>query len=224
MSIGETSSYFSVSNAYRRPLKLGFVPMADCAPLVVAQELGLFAQQGLSVELCREPGWATIREKIYHRELDAAQAPGSMVFELSWGYGGLVCPCITACVTALNGNAITLSNELWDMGVRMASASLKRVIQRESFAPIHFCRGPQVFIAKLFDAALADVFWDRPRARCGHRHRCAAAGARLFEARLFGRLLCCGAVEFRGIASRNRLVRDFDFRFSLRSIWRRFLW
>jgi len=51
-----------------------------------------------------------------------------MVFELSWGYGGLVCPCITACVTALNGNAITLSNELRDMGVR-DGASLRKVIK-----------------------------------------------------------------------------------------------
>lgn len=102
--------------------------MADCAPLVVAQELGLFSRYGHEVTLCREPGWATIREKMYHRELDAAQAPGSMVFELSWGYGGLVCPCITACVTALNGNAITLSNELWDMGVR-DGATLRHVIK-----------------------------------------------------------------------------------------------
>ena len=112
----------------RAALKVGFVPMADCASLVVAQELGLFSKYGLSVELCREPGWATIREKIYHGELDAAQAPGSMVFELSWGYGGLVCPCITAFVTALNGNAITLSNELWEMGVR-DGATLRKAIQ-----------------------------------------------------------------------------------------------
>ena len=111
-----------------RPLQLGYVPMTDCAPLVVAQELGYFKQQGLEVELCREPGWATIREKMYHRELDAAQAPGSMVFELSWGYGGMYCQCITAFVTALNGNAITLSNELWDLGVRDGK-SLREVIK-----------------------------------------------------------------------------------------------
>lgn len=122
-------SSFNVQGNFRNALKLGFVPMLDCAPLVVAQELGLFERYGLQVSLCREPGWATIREKIYHRELDAAQAPGSMVFELSWGYGGLMCPCITACVTALNGNAITLSNELWDMGVRDGD-SLREVIKR----------------------------------------------------------------------------------------------
>lgn len=92
--------------------------MTDCAPLVIAQELGFFAKQGLHVELIREPGWATIREKICHGELHAAQAPASMVLELSLGYGSICKPCITAFVTAHNGNAITLSNDLWDKGVR----------------------------------------------------------------------------------------------------------
>ncbi|TVP78558.1 MAG: nitrate ABC transporter ATP-binding protein [Puniceicoccaceae bacterium] len=113
----------------RRPLQLGFVPMTDCAPLVVAKELGIFEQFGLKVELNREVGWATVREKIYHGELDASQAPGSMVFELSRGYNGMSCDCITALVTALNGNAITLSNELWELGVRDGD-SLREVIQR----------------------------------------------------------------------------------------------
>ena len=102
--------------------------MTDCAPLVVAKELGIFEQFGLKVDLSREAGWATVREKMYHGELDASQAPGSMVFELSWGYNGMYCDCITAFITALNGNAITLSNELWDLGVRDGD-SLREVIQ-----------------------------------------------------------------------------------------------
>lgn len=102
--------------------------MTDCAPLVVAQEMGYFKKHGLHVELSREPGWATIREKIYHGELDAAQAPASMVMELSFGYTGMASRCLTAFVTAHNGNAITLSNELWEMGVR-DGASLAQVIK-----------------------------------------------------------------------------------------------
>ncbi len=109
-------------------LTIGYVPMTDAAPLIVASELGLFEKYGLQVKLSREPGWATIREKIYHGELDAAQAPASMVMELTYGYSGISIPCLTAFVTAHNGNAITLSNELWDLGVR-DGYSLAQVIR-----------------------------------------------------------------------------------------------
>src|ERR1700744_5305654 len=51
-------------SAKKRPAcRIGFVPMIDCAPLIVAQELGLFAKHGIAVRLSRELGWATIREK-----------------------------------------------------------------------------------------------------------------------------------------------------------------
>ena len=55
-------------------LRLGFVPLIDCAPLVMAQELGLFAKYDLNVELQRQPGWATIRDKILYGDLEAAHA------------------------------------------------------------------------------------------------------------------------------------------------------
>jgi ABC-type nitrate/sulfonate/bicarbonate transport system substrate-binding protein len=57
-----------------RKLRLGFVPLVDCAPLVVAFELGFFAKYDLDVRLCRELGWATVRDKIIYGELDASQA------------------------------------------------------------------------------------------------------------------------------------------------------
>ncbi|MCD8481697.1 MAG: ABC transporter substrate-binding protein, partial [Verrucomicrobia bacterium] len=70
-----------------KALVLGYVPLLDSAPLIVAHELGIFAQFGLQVRLSKEPGWATVREKIRLGELSAAQAPASMVFELNYGLG-----------------------------------------------------------------------------------------------------------------------------------------
>ncbi|AHF89342.1 nitrate ABC transporter ATP-binding protein [Opitutaceae bacterium TAV5] len=112
-----------------RPLRVGYVPMTDCAPLVAAHEFGLFERHGLRVILSREPGWATVREKMILGELDACQAPASMVFELSCGLGVVTTPSLTGLVTAHNGNAITLSNELRDLGVRDVW-SLRRLIDR----------------------------------------------------------------------------------------------
>ena len=99
-------------------LRVGFVPLNDCAPLVMAQELGLFEKYGLRVELSRELGWATIRDKIIHHELDAAHALATMPVTISLGLGSLACDCLTGLVLNLNGNAITLSDELWKRGVR----------------------------------------------------------------------------------------------------------
>jgi ABC-type nitrate/sulfonate/bicarbonate transport system substrate-binding protein len=101
-----------------RPLRLGFVPLTDCAPLVMALELGLFRKFGLHVQLSRELGWATVRDKIVHGELDAAHALAVMPLAATLGLGSIAVECLTALVLNLHGNAITLSNELWKHGVR----------------------------------------------------------------------------------------------------------
>lgn len=99
-------------------LRVGFVPLMDSAPLAMAHELGLFQKHGLRVTLSRELGWATIRDKIIHRELDAAHALAAMPAAASLGLGSIACQCLTGLVLNLNGNAITLSNDLWRRGVR----------------------------------------------------------------------------------------------------------
>jgi len=115
--------------AARPSLRLGFVPLTDCAPLVLARELGLFARHGLRVELSRELGWATVRDKIIHGELDAAHALAAMPAAATLGLGSVASECLTALVLNLNGNAITLSNRLWKRGVR-DGASLRAEITR----------------------------------------------------------------------------------------------
>ncbi len=107
-------SHWQNSKKAPRPLRLGFVPLCDCAPLVMAQELGLFNRHGLRVQLSREVGWATVRDKIIYGELDAAHALAPMVFAASLGLGSAQTDCVTGLVLSLNGNAITLAQWLWD--------------------------------------------------------------------------------------------------------------
>lgn len=110
-------------------LRLGFVPLTDCAPLVIAHELGLFRKYGLQVTLHRELGWATIRDKIIYGELDAAHALAAMPVAATLGLGSIRCDCMTALVLNLNGNAITLSNDLRERGVH-DGPSLKQLVQK----------------------------------------------------------------------------------------------
>jgi ABC-type nitrate/sulfonate/bicarbonate transport system substrate-binding protein len=113
----------------RQTLRIGLVPLTDCAPLVMAHELGLFRRFGLKVELSRELGWATIRDKIIYRELDAAHALAAMPVATTLGLGSVACDCLTALVLNLNGNAITLSNELWKCGVRDGKTLREEIIR-----------------------------------------------------------------------------------------------
>jgi ABC-type nitrate/sulfonate/bicarbonate transport system substrate-binding protein len=112
-----------------RPVRIGFVPLNDCAPIVMAHELGLFEKYDLVVRLSREIGWATVRDKIVYGELDAAHAVAGLVFVCSFGLGVLQTDCLTALVLNLHGNAITLSNELRACGVHDGK-TLKFEIER----------------------------------------------------------------------------------------------
>jgi ABC-type nitrate/sulfonate/bicarbonate transport system substrate-binding protein len=115
---------------------VGFVPLCDCAPLAVASELGLFEKYGLNVELKREVGWATIRDKIIYRELDAAHALAPMVFAASFGLGSIQADCVTGLVLSLEGNGITVAQSLDGVGVNDGQSWRKFVSRRR--APLIF--------------------------------------------------------------------------------------
>jgi ABC-type nitrate/sulfonate/bicarbonate transport system substrate-binding protein len=129
----------ATSSAARAPaLRVGFLALTDAAPLAVAEHLGLFTKHGLRVELRREIGWATIREKTLYGELDAAQAPAPMLWSTQLGLGCPATDVLTALVLNLHGNALTLSNALWDSGVRDAAALRTRVRERRTRQQLTF--------------------------------------------------------------------------------------
>lgn len=128
------------NHARQHPLRVGFVALADCAPLIMAQELGLFAKHGVEVELHREVGWATIRDKVIYGELDAAHAPAGLVIAASCGLGCIQMQCLTGLVISLQGNAITLSEDLWKRGVRDGHTLREAVAsagRRHAFGVVH---------------------------------------------------------------------------------------
>jgi ABC-type nitrate/sulfonate/bicarbonate transport system substrate-binding protein len=121
-----------------RPLRLGFLALTDAAPLVAAQELGLFAHHGLRVQLCREVGWATIRDKVSYGELDAAHAPAPMLWAVQLGLGCAPAEVCTGLVLNLHGNAITISNRLWTAGVRDAETLRTEALGRRGETKLTF--------------------------------------------------------------------------------------
>lgn len=111
----------------RHSIRLGYVALADCAPLAVARETGIFERHGLNVRLSRELGWASVRDRIYQGELDAAQAISGIALGLGFGVSGLRRGVAVPLVLNLHGNAITLSHEI-EPGL-LTRGGLKRHLQ-----------------------------------------------------------------------------------------------
>jgi len=101
-----------------RPLRLGYLAFTAAAPLIVARENGIYARYGLQVDLHREIGWATLREKVLYGELDAGQVPAPMLWSVQLGVGCPAHDVLTALILGLRGGALTLSTALWEAGVR----------------------------------------------------------------------------------------------------------
>ncbi len=113
----------------RTPLRVGFLSENDCAPLVWAQEFGLFKQYGFSVELQSQASWKHVHNKIIQGQLDAAQAPATLPFLINLGLTPEQRECVSGLVLSLQGNALTVSRELWRLGVRDAATLRQRIFE-----------------------------------------------------------------------------------------------
>jgi ABC-type nitrate/sulfonate/bicarbonate transport system substrate-binding protein len=111
--------------------RIGYVPLVDAAPLLVAEAMDFYAKRGLTVHLSAELGWGSIREKVVYGELDAAHAPGPLLFSIILGTHSRACGAATDLVLNLQGNAITLSRRFWDRGVR-DMGTFKLLLRSES--------------------------------------------------------------------------------------------
>jgi nitrate/nitrite transport system substrate-binding protein len=93
-------------------IKIGFIPLTDCASVVMAHELGLYRQNGVNVEVSREASWANVRDKLLTGELQAAHCLFGMPFSVYTGVGGTAGKeMYVAMVLNANGQAITLSKD-----------------------------------------------------------------------------------------------------------------
>jgi nitrate/nitrite transport system substrate-binding protein len=112
-------------------LKIGFIPLTDCASVVMAGELGLYKKYGLgNVTVSKEASWAAVRDKLVNGELDAAHVLYGMLYGVQLGIGGPQKDMAVLMCLNNNGQAITLSNQLKAKGVT-DGASLKKLIDSD---------------------------------------------------------------------------------------------
>ena len=99
-----------------RKVKLGFIALTDCASLIMAQELGYFAERDLEVTIEKQASWPATRDNLLNGQIDGAHCLFGMPFSLAAGIGGSGTALKIAMVLSNNGQAITLNKDFSAVG------------------------------------------------------------------------------------------------------------
>ncbi len=97
-----------------QPIRIGLLRLVDSAPVLVAQEKGLFAQLGLNVEVSIEPSWSNLADKLTYGMLDAAVMLPPLVLAAAMGLRGPPAKMVVVMGISQGGNTIVLGNRAAD--------------------------------------------------------------------------------------------------------------
>ncbi|MDY7576155.1 CmpA/NrtA family ABC transporter substrate-binding protein [Actimicrobium sp. CCI2.3] len=114
----------------KEEVKVGFIPLTDCASVVMASVLGFDKKYGIKIVPTKESSWASVRDKLANGELDAAHALYGLIYGVHLGNGGAKKDMAVLMTINQNGQAITLSKKLADKGA-VDGASLARLMQTD---------------------------------------------------------------------------------------------
>jgi nitrate/nitrite transport system substrate-binding protein len=111
----------------KEEVKVGFIPLTDCASVVMASVLGIDRKYGVKIVPSKEASWAGVRDKLVNGELDFAHVLYGLVYGVHLGIGGPKKDMAVLMTLNNNGQAITLSKKLAEKGA-VDGASLARVM------------------------------------------------------------------------------------------------
>lgn len=112
-------------------LTIGFIPLTDCASVVMAGELGLFKKYGLNVTISKEASWAAVRDKLLLGQLDAAHVLYGLIYGAHLGIGSQKKDMAILMNINVNGQAISLSRKLAEAGIKDGESLKKAVDKKE---------------------------------------------------------------------------------------------
>ncbi len=114
----------------KEEVKVGFIPLTDCASVVMASVLGFDKKYGIKIVPTKESSWASVRDKLVNGELDAAHVLYGLVYGVHLGTAGPKKDMAILMTLNHNGQAITLSKKLADKGA-VDGASLAKLMQTD---------------------------------------------------------------------------------------------
>ncbi len=93
-------------------VSVGFIPLVDAAPLIVAQEMGFAAEEGINLALKPAPSWSSLRDMLSFGQVEAAHMLSPIPVATALGLGGAGAKLSAVSVLSVNGNVIGVSNAL----------------------------------------------------------------------------------------------------------------
>ena len=111
-------------------VKIGFIPLTDCASVVIASVMGFDKKYGIKIIPSKEASWAAVRDKLVNGELDASHVLYGLIYGVQMGIGGPKKDMAVLMNLNHNGQAITLSNQVKDKGAT-DGPSLKKLVDAE---------------------------------------------------------------------------------------------
>jgi nitrate/nitrite transport system substrate-binding protein len=118
---GWAGTAYADDSAETRTVRFGIIALTDCAPIVMAHELGYFKKFGVDSVISKEASWAVIRDKMNVGENQATHMLLGMPLASTMGLAGSpVKPMVIPWLLNRNGQAITLNNKLKAAGVKTA--------------------------------------------------------------------------------------------------------
>lgn len=139
LALGSSQLHAAPVEAEKPELKFGFIKLTDCAPIVIAKELGFFEEEGLFVEVEAQANWKVLLDRVISGELDGAHMLAGQPIGATIGIGSKT-PVITAFSMDLNGNGITVSNDIWkkmqELDPELAKEKPKHPITADTLATI----------------------------------------------------------------------------------------
>ena len=135
----------------RFEISAGFLPLLDSALLVAAREKGFATDEGIELNLVRETSWAKIRDRLAVGHFQVAHMLAPMPIACNLGLTPLAATTFVPMALGLGGNAVTVSNALWqsmvvhgataDLSPRATGDALRAVVTdraRAGAAPLRF--------------------------------------------------------------------------------------
>jgi len=95
-------------------MSVGFIPLVDAAPLVIAQEMGFASEEGIVLDLRRAPSWSSLRDMLSFGQVDAAHMLAPVPVASALGIGGAGPGISAVSVLSVNGDVIGVSRPLAD--------------------------------------------------------------------------------------------------------------